>query len=492
MSNLRADQSSLYSYSTVPSTVWGPGTVAGRAILALGEATLRGVNRLIDFETRAIERRLLEIRRSAGLTLEMCADLIELSRPDLYLQYFQEMAMDALYEGIHAGKAPSIALSLAPIPLSEAEVIICKLFSSRRETNLRTRWSKSSIPPNDTLAEDPMLNFLALLMQLRPEVTPACCRAIDRFCNTCVCLSALAHPILRIHAEESLHIPHICRTSLSELQLTTFSDPAYRWNNWQSLEHAGCSSENRLLQLHVDMLSMLADHLLYSTPVFFDAAVDLFDFIRYSRLRSAARTQFITYISISRECWTPFKNMLDLLPVLDQLVDEFLDPRLSKFLYYTGKYQRVLSPYQSAEGSKDEQPKSPASTYPPAPASAPVDVDAMFRAYVAKNAPNTLTVTRAPTAEVVATLKNTGIHNLYKQLDGNAAQWNDGSTAGPAQIRIFSWDDTCIRAADRTDETPLHNPVFPVFPVWPSSRAAQKPLESIPELDETAELLESV
>lgn len=72
---------SFYTQSTVPSTVWGPGTLAGRVILALGEATLKGLDRIIDRESRAIQKRFAVIRASVPhLTPEMYSDLVELSR----------------------------------------------------------------------------------------------------------------------------------------------------------------------------------------------------------------------------------------------------------------------------------------------------------------------------------------------------------------------------------------------------------------------------
>ncbi|KAJ7177048.1 hypothetical protein C8R46DRAFT_1346932 [Mycena filopes] len=67
---------SFYTESTVPGTVWGPGTLAGRAILALGEATLRSLDRIVDREARAIQKRFEAIRASIPhLTSEMYSDL---------------------------------------------------------------------------------------------------------------------------------------------------------------------------------------------------------------------------------------------------------------------------------------------------------------------------------------------------------------------------------------------------------------------------------
>jgi hypothetical protein len=85
---------------------------------------------------------------------------------------------------------------------------------------------------------------------------------------------------MRLRAEEDLNIPLICRTPLAELQLRFSEDPMYRWKNWKLLESAGCSSEIRLLHIDTVLLDAVSENW-YWTPDFFDAAVDLFDFLRY-------------------------------------------------------------------------------------------------------------------------------------------------------------------------------------------------------------------
>jgi hypothetical protein len=72
----------------------------------------------------------------------------------------------------------------------------------------------------------------------------------------------------------------MCRTPLAELQLRFSEDHMYRWKNWKLLESAGLSPESRLLQISTTLLNAVSDNC-YWTPDFFDAAVDLFDFLRY-------------------------------------------------------------------------------------------------------------------------------------------------------------------------------------------------------------------
>jgi hypothetical protein len=93
---------------------------------------------------------------------------------------------------------------------------------------------------------------------------------------------------MRLRAEEDLNIPLICRTPLAELQLRFSEDPMYRWKNWKLLESAGCSSEIRLLHIDAVLLDAVSENW-YWTPDFFDAAVDLFDFLRYVATGSFSR-----------------------------------------------------------------------------------------------------------------------------------------------------------------------------------------------------------
>ncbi|KAF7369425.1 hypothetical protein MVEN_00271800 [Mycena venus] len=304
---------SLYTESTVPSTVWGPGTLAGRAILALGEATLKGLDRILDRESRAIQKRFAVIRASVPhLTPEMYSDLIELSRPYLYPQNILEQASDILFHQLHLGYGAAIALSVAQLSLSEARLLVFRMLTSRQ---LEIYDDISDIA-NGPLAPRSALDFLATLVQVRPEMKSACFEVLDELVrNPHVCVRFRDHPILRIHAEENLNIPLICRTPLAELQLRFSQDHMYRWKNWKLLESAGLSPESRLLQISTVLLSAVSESW-YWTPDFFDAAVDLFDFLRYSpvpELRETATDHLVVCISATRDSWEPLSVVLDCL-----------------------------------------------------------------------------------------------------------------------------------------------------------------------------------
>ncbi|KAJ7916860.1 hypothetical protein B0H13DRAFT_2446229 [Mycena leptocephala] len=120
----------------------GPGATAGKAILAMGKATLRSVESLI------ISRRLAAIRAAIPCTdnkesqnghLEkMFGDLLELSRPGLYPEGVRIQAMQILLAQIATEHTHLLRLSIAKWDVDSEEldallreIIAVALFSSR-------------------------------------------------------------------------------------------------------------------------------------------------------------------------------------------------------------------------------------------------------------------------------------------------------------------------------------------------------------------------
>ncbi|KAJ7669847.1 hypothetical protein DFH06DRAFT_157113 [Mycena polygramma] len=312
---------SLSTDSTVPSTVWGPGTLSGRAILALGEAALKGLDRLIDFEGRAIQRRLGLIRQSRPnhLTPQMCDDLIELSRSDLYPESIPAAAADLIFRQIDHGCAAAVALSLTRLSLSDAHLVLHELFATR-ERKLLNNWYRASqlSKCGRDWGPDPALDFLAMLVQTRPEMISTCSAVLNHSArNPDIGLLFLRfpdHPTLRMHSEETLNIPSICRTPLARLQPIFFGDLTYRWINWKLLEKAGHSAESRLVNLKAILQNAVSNHR-YWDPDFFDSAIDLVDFILYSRvpeIRRAAADLLSECLSLARDAWEHFRLVLEL------------------------------------------------------------------------------------------------------------------------------------------------------------------------------------
>ncbi|KAJ6460685.1 hypothetical protein C8R47DRAFT_1080909 [Mycena vitilis] len=111
--------------TTDTSTVWGPGTLSGRALLALGEATVRGIDALI------IRHRLATIRlRAPSLTKSMHSDVLELCRPNMYSVTITKQATQLALAQICAGPESSLyifVVLLCQWSLQEARVTLLQL-----------------------------------------------------------------------------------------------------------------------------------------------------------------------------------------------------------------------------------------------------------------------------------------------------------------------------------------------------------------------------
>ncbi|KAJ7474016.1 hypothetical protein FB451DRAFT_1247634 [Mycena latifolia] len=129
-------------YTTSSSTQWGPGAIAGKAILAMGKATLRSVEHLI------ISRRIAAIKvvipcadddESQPEHLEkMFADLLELTRPTLYPDGIRIQATQILLAQIATEQTHRLRLSISKwdrdfeeLSAFLREIIAVALFSSR-------------------------------------------------------------------------------------------------------------------------------------------------------------------------------------------------------------------------------------------------------------------------------------------------------------------------------------------------------------------------
>ncbi|KAJ6501778.1 hypothetical protein DFH09DRAFT_298375 [Mycena vulgaris] len=134
LSSLASSLSSLYT-STSSSTQWGPGALAGKAILALGKATLRGAERLVIFRRMvAIKARLpcLDDERSGADTCFMDGifdDLVELSRPELYPESIRQPAMELILAQIASGHTTYLLNSLSKWLPDDLIVLIAEIIS---------------------------------------------------------------------------------------------------------------------------------------------------------------------------------------------------------------------------------------------------------------------------------------------------------------------------------------------------------------------------
>lgn len=129
--------------SSSSSTVHGPGALSGKAVKALGNLTLRAVERVI------IHRRLANIRSHfPSFDDHMCDDLLELSRsvwallsyifnfinnptsrPELYDKHISKSAVRMLimYIGVDESCASRVIARMLKFPDTEIRLILCQL-----------------------------------------------------------------------------------------------------------------------------------------------------------------------------------------------------------------------------------------------------------------------------------------------------------------------------------------------------------------------------
>ncbi|KAF7340422.1 hypothetical protein MVEN_01962100 [Mycena venus] len=138
MSSLASFLSSLSLYTTTSSkTQWGPGALAGRAILALGKAAIRGAELVVIVKRMAIIQDHLpysDERPDGGDTSEsfmdrIFDDLLELSRPELYPDGIRIAAMELILAQIASGHTSYLYNCLSKWLLDDLRVLLAEIIS---------------------------------------------------------------------------------------------------------------------------------------------------------------------------------------------------------------------------------------------------------------------------------------------------------------------------------------------------------------------------
>ncbi|KAJ7625323.1 hypothetical protein DFH06DRAFT_1229153 [Mycena polygramma] len=201
-------QESLFSLSadsqrttTDTSTIWGPGTLSGRALLALGEATIRGIDALI------IRRRLATIRlRAPSLTRSMCDDLLELCRPNMYSIRIAKQAIGLTLAHICAGAESSLhmfVVCLCRWPQQEARLILLELVRSTSQVNRPRGWELKRL-----------YDFLVVIIQVKAGWRRIVAEAAILLDQTCP--PVIAHPVQFLSAEVTAGLPESPLSSLQD------------------------------------------------------------------------------------------------------------------------------------------------------------------------------------------------------------------------------------------------------------------------------------
>ncbi|KAJ7669065.1 hypothetical protein B0H17DRAFT_1142217 [Mycena rosella] len=131
LSSLASSLSSLYT-TTSSRTQWGPGSLAGKAILALGKATIRGAERVVIFRRMATIRAHLPCRDErtgshARFMDEIFDDLLELSRPEVYPDGIRQAAMELILPQIASGHTAYLINSVSKWLLDDVILLVTEI-----------------------------------------------------------------------------------------------------------------------------------------------------------------------------------------------------------------------------------------------------------------------------------------------------------------------------------------------------------------------------
>ncbi|KAJ6605343.1 hypothetical protein DFH09DRAFT_1300075 [Mycena vulgaris] len=117
---------SVYT-TTSSSTQWGPGALAGKAILAMGKAVVRGVDYLVISRRMSAIKAVMpcsddDVGRSRNLET-MFDDLLELSGPGLYPEAVRIQAMQLILAQIATKQTHHLRLSILKWEIEYAELV---------------------------------------------------------------------------------------------------------------------------------------------------------------------------------------------------------------------------------------------------------------------------------------------------------------------------------------------------------------------------------
>ncbi|KAJ7744161.1 hypothetical protein B0H16DRAFT_1889739 [Mycena metata] len=135
LSSLASSLSSLSLYTTTTSkTQWGPGSLAGKAILAMGKATLRGAERVVIFKRMTTIQAHLpcydeRVDVDTSFMDRIFDDLLELSRLELYPDSVRIWAMELILTQIASSHTAYLIACLSNWLLDDLILLISELMS---------------------------------------------------------------------------------------------------------------------------------------------------------------------------------------------------------------------------------------------------------------------------------------------------------------------------------------------------------------------------
>ncbi|KAL0955335.1 hypothetical protein HGRIS_004218 [Hohenbuehelia grisea] len=183
------ETSETWETASTVSTIWGPGTLSGKAIKALGEATLRGVEKVV------IRWRLATINSSLNRNPDspsgsvdklekILDDVLELSRLDFYTPKVRQQALRLIMMQIGSLETTQLIKCVVKWPAEEIQIFLSEFMMC-----MPLLWNDVDAPDyqwellelykssQSASAEHPLIPFLTFLQQLS-EAGPDACHAI--------------------------------------------------------------------------------------------------------------------------------------------------------------------------------------------------------------------------------------------------------------------------------------------------------------------------
>ncbi|KAJ7029270.1 hypothetical protein C8F04DRAFT_44955 [Mycena alexandri] len=263
-SNDVAERTSLRTF-TDTSTVWGPGTLSGRALLALGEVTIRGIDVLL------IRSKILNLRRRGNRTLTstICNDLVEFCRPTMYSVRITREAIRLTLTQICAGPESAMYLllfSLCKWPRQEARLILLELVRSLSDIKWPIEWEPQRL-----------CDFLITIIQVKDGWKSLVVEAAIVLLANPTFPSIDAHPLHFLCVEVAAGLPGSPLSVLQDAYSTSMRSKA-----WISLQACGLTLGERMLKI---------EKLVQETPNFasaqiLDALADVAIFLRWTPIFS--------------------------------------------------------------------------------------------------------------------------------------------------------------------------------------------------------------
>ncbi|KAJ6605344.1 hypothetical protein DFH09DRAFT_1067619 [Mycena vulgaris] len=180
--HLSASSISLYT-TTSSSTQWGPGALAGKAILAMGKAVVRGADYILISRRVATIKAAMPCLDGQSRSLEMMFDdLLELSRPDLYPDAVRIQAMQIILVQIATEQTHHLRRSISKWEIEYADLVAllseiigdCFIFEARLENSMLPEdfFDEKLVDayltalPKESHPSSPCIGFMAEVAQL--------------------------------------------------------------------------------------------------------------------------------------------------------------------------------------------------------------------------------------------------------------------------------------------------------------------------------------